>query len=154
MRIQDEDDDGIGVDLSPLIDCVFLLLIFFLVTTMMKKLEKQIPVTLPESTSSLSAQPVPEQIIIGMDESGNYYRQNGRDRLGVPVYQQIEQLTDYLKEIATEHTTAQALRLDADPDTEFQLVIDALDICQIEGFQNTGVRILTPGEGSPASLRN
>jgi biopolymer transport protein ExbD len=29
----DEDDSGAGIDMSPLIDCVFILLIFFIVTT-------------------------------------------------------------------------------------------------------------------------
>ena len=41
MRIRKKDDDDVTLEMSPLIDCVFLLLIFFLVTTMMKKLEKQ-----------------------------------------------------------------------------------------------------------------
>ena len=37
MRIDFGGDDKPDVQMSPLIDCVFLLLIFFLVTTMMKK---------------------------------------------------------------------------------------------------------------------
>ena len=37
MRFELGDDDRAEVQMSPLIDCVFLLLIFFLVTTMMKK---------------------------------------------------------------------------------------------------------------------
>ena len=54
MRLNYDDDDKVEVQMSPLIDCVFLLLIFFLVTTMMKKWEMQIPLTLPTMTSSLS----------------------------------------------------------------------------------------------------
>ena len=46
MRLNYDDDDKVEVQMSPLIDCVFLLLIFFLVTTMMKKWEMQIPLTL------------------------------------------------------------------------------------------------------------
>ena len=38
MRLNYDDDDKVEVQMSPLIDCVFLLLIFFLVTTMMKKM--------------------------------------------------------------------------------------------------------------------
>ena len=45
MRLNYDDDDKVEVQMSPLIDCVFLLLIFFLVTTMMKKWEMQIPLT-------------------------------------------------------------------------------------------------------------
>ena len=40
MRLDMDDGDDIGVDMGPLIDCVFLLLIFFLVSTTMKKPER------------------------------------------------------------------------------------------------------------------
>ena len=33
MRLNYDEDDKVEVQMSPLIDCVFLLLIFFLVTT-------------------------------------------------------------------------------------------------------------------------
>ena len=54
MRLNYDEEDKVEVQMSPLIDCVFLLLIFFLVTTMMKKWEMQIPLSLPSMTSSLS----------------------------------------------------------------------------------------------------
>ena len=47
MRLNYDEEDKVEVQMSPLIDCVFLLLIFFLVTTMMKKWEMQIPLSLP-----------------------------------------------------------------------------------------------------------
>lgn len=57
MRLNYDEEDKVEVQMSPLIDCVFLLLIFFLVTTMMKKWEMQIPLSLPSMTSSLSNHP-------------------------------------------------------------------------------------------------
>ena len=41
------------VSMSPLIDCVFLLLIFFLVSTMTKVKNRDIPVDLPTSQSAI-----------------------------------------------------------------------------------------------------
>ena len=64
MRLNYDDDDKVEVQMSPLIDCVFLLLIFFLVTTMMKKWEMQIPLTLPTMTSSLSTTRAGEEAVI------------------------------------------------------------------------------------------
>ena len=63
MRLNYDDDDKVEVQMSPLIDCVFLLLIFFLVTTMMKKWEMQIPLTLPTMTSSLSTTRAGEEAV-------------------------------------------------------------------------------------------
>ena len=42
-------EDEPEVSMSPLIDCVFLLLIFFLVSTMTKVKNRDIPVDLPTS---------------------------------------------------------------------------------------------------------
>ena len=75
MRLNYDDDDKVEVQMSPLIDCVFLLLIFFLVTTMMKKWEMQIPLTLPTMTSSLSTTRAgKEAVIIAVDEKKNVYQ--------------------------------------------------------------------------------
>ena len=52
MQINYEDEDKVEVSMSPLIDCVFLLLIFLLVATMSKKADKDVDIRLPESKSS------------------------------------------------------------------------------------------------------
>ena len=64
MRLPLDEEEKVDIQMSPLIDCVFLLLIFFLVTTMMKKWEMQIPLSLPEMTSSLSTTRSGENTVI------------------------------------------------------------------------------------------
>jgi biopolymer transport protein ExbD len=63
--------EDIGIPLSSLIDCVFLLLIFFLVTTMLKRKETIIPVVMPEATSSLSAEAHEEVLVLGLGRRAN-----------------------------------------------------------------------------------
>ena len=46
-------EDEPEVSMSPLIDCVFLLLIFFLVSTMTKEKNRDISVDLPTSESTI-----------------------------------------------------------------------------------------------------
>ena len=53
MRLNYDDDDKVEVQMSPLIDCVFLLLIFFLVTTMTKDMKGIHPLTSPRSPEKL-----------------------------------------------------------------------------------------------------
>jgi len=142
IRRRLEEDDDVEVPMSPLIDCVFLLLIFFLVTTMMKKLEKQIPITLPDSTSAIADTPDDRILVIGVDEAGNHLRDSGRrDHDGNPLYAAIPDLALYLRETADAGGTDRPVRLDAAPKAPFQKVIDALDICHIQGFEKVGVRL-------------
>ena len=57
MRIRRSYEDKLEIGMSSLIDCVFLLLIFFLVTTIAKKENRDIDIDLPVSTSSLDVPP-------------------------------------------------------------------------------------------------
>ena len=61
------------VSMSPLIDCVFLLLIFFLVSTMTKVKSRDIPVNLPTSEAAVKLKPDDKQAIVGLDSEGNFY---------------------------------------------------------------------------------
>lgn len=52
FRSLGDDDDSGGIDISPLIDCVFILLIFFIVTTTFVE-ESGIEVDKPQAASSV-----------------------------------------------------------------------------------------------------
>jgi len=55
MRCHIEDEPP-GLDLTPMIDCVFLLLIFFLVATTMKKIDYELPIQLPMASAGIEVQ--------------------------------------------------------------------------------------------------
>ncbi|MFP4353005.1 MAG: ExbD/TolR family protein [Puniceicoccaceae bacterium] len=134
-------EEAMGVDLSPLIDCVFLLLIFFLVTTMMKKLQKEIPITIPDPEASLRAVEKRETLIVGLDREGRHYRAAERDtKFGELEYDPVENLAAHLKAYAEANGTELPLRIDVDRDTPFQDLVDTLDIAALQGFENVGVR--------------
>ena len=67
------DNEAAEVSMSPLIDCVFLLLIFFLVSTMTKKENRDIDITLPQSNSAEKLLPNDDEIVIGVDAEGNLF---------------------------------------------------------------------------------
>ena len=125
MRLNYDDDDKVEVQMSPLIDCVFLLLIFFLVTTMMKKWEMQIPLTLPTMTSSLSTTRAGEEaVIIAVDEKKNVYQVVGHDAYsGESTYLPVKDLSAFLSDLRNSR------------------VIEIFDQCQIQGFTHTRVRL-------------
>ena len=52
--------------MGPLIDCVFLLLIFFLVSTMFKKENRDINIIPPESDSAVKLPPDDKQVVVGI----------------------------------------------------------------------------------------
>jgi biopolymer transport protein ExbD len=53
MRFRAENEEDFSVDLTPLIDVVFLLLIFFMVSTVFVDFKKQMDISLPSSKTSI-----------------------------------------------------------------------------------------------------
>jgi biopolymer transport protein ExbD len=134
--------DDAAVDLSPLIDAVFLLLIFFLVTTMLKRLEKQIPVTLPDASASLSRIAYSDEVVFLIDSDGLISEGSERRGSGGEInYRPVENFDGRLKAIAEERGVAIPVRVDASREVGFQKVIDLLDTLAIQGFEQVGVRL-------------
>ena len=135
MRLNYDEEDKVEVQMSPLIDCVFLLLIFFLVTTMMKKWEMQIPLSLPSMTSSLSTTRAGEEaVIIAVDEEKNAYT-------GENHYVPISDLNTFLTELRNSEGTEIAIDVAAYRTVPVNTVIEIFDQCQIQGFTRTRVRL-------------
>ncbi|MDA3873292.1 MAG: biopolymer transporter ExbD [Kiritimatiellae bacterium] len=138
------------VPLSPLIDCVFLLLIFFLVTTMLKKTEKQIPVVMPDSDLALAVESDDEVLTLGVDSEGDVYLgRRGTTIKQMITYEPLGDLARYLQQLAAERGVDTPIQLAVDRVTKTQRVIELLDIFQVQGFDNVFVRIRegAPGEG-------
>jgi len=62
-----------SLSLTPLIDIVFLLLIFFLVATRFAEEERELEVTLPEASEAQPLTSKPRELFINIDEGGRYY---------------------------------------------------------------------------------
>ncbi len=60
------------VDITPLIDVVFLMLIFFMVSTTFDK-QTQLKVELPSAETSQAAEEQPKTLEITIDAKGNFY---------------------------------------------------------------------------------
>ena len=143
MRLNYDEDEKVEVQMSPLIDCVFLLLIFFLVTTMMKKWEMQIPLSLPTMTSSLSTTRAGEEaIIIAVDEKKNVYQVVGHDAYsGESTYLPLKDLNVYLADLRNSRGVEIHIDVTAYRTVPVSTVIEIFDQCQIQGFTHTRVRL-------------
>ena len=71
MKISVPTEDFAGPDLTPVIDVVFLLLIFFLVATRYDQEERELEVVLPEVTQAQPLSMTPE-LVINVMRTGKY----------------------------------------------------------------------------------
>lgn len=143
MRIRKKDDDDVTLEMSPLIDCVFLLLIFFLITTMMKKLEKQIPIEVPDPAVTISERMDARRVILAIGKDGRYYSAERRLQDGRPDFRVVADVDKFVESLGrmAQGDNEINVRLYADPDVEFQTVIEMLDKLQINHLNKVDVRM-------------
>ncbi len=131
MKMAPEEDDRVEMSMAPLIDCVFLLLIFFLVTTMLKRDRKEIEVDLPVSVSSLEMAPDESMLVLGINRDGDLFFE------GQPTT--VHLLHERLREVSRTEPERR-IRLDTDEATPFHRVVEVLDALQFRNLRNVGVR--------------
>ena len=126
MRLQSKRHEDPDVNLTPLIDVVFLLLIFFMVSTTFER-ETEISIELPEA----SGKPMEHQrqmVEISIDEKGRYFVNKEE-----VINTQLETLKQAIKKAAGGEEKPRVL-LSADKMTPHQAVIMAMDAARQLGF--------------------
>jgi len=119
MNLQPGDEDEPEVNLTPLIDVVFLLLIFFMVSTTFEQ-QSRIQIELPEATAS-AAETENEVLEIVIDAQGRYFI--GERQV---VNSEVKTLKSAIsKAVDGRETLTVIIRSDAS--TPYQAVISALD---------------------------
>lgn len=71
MKFKRQVINDVSVDVTPLIDVVFLLLIFFMVSTTFKN-ESHLKITLPEASATVTNATNKKQVEVIIDASGNF----------------------------------------------------------------------------------
>lgn len=72
MKFREQPREEIGIELTPLIDVVFMLLLFFVVSSTLSKKESKLDVTLPKADAQAYAQD-PATLSVGVGAKGEYY---------------------------------------------------------------------------------
>jgi biopolymer transport protein ExbD len=131
MRIELGEDEQPEIGLIALIDCIFFLLMFFMVATSFKQVvderpQKELPVTLPAAQMSLDrSTAAAAPLAIGVDKKGKLYVDG--DAVSV------QGLHDRLRREAADNP-GRPIRIDGDENARYQDIVHVLDLCQFEGF--------------------
>lgn len=133
QRTQDE-----GINLTPLIDVVFLLLIFFMVSTTFTR-ETHLKIDLPEATGAPAS--VPEKTLEIMIAADGNYAVNGQSL----VNKRAETLRSALMKVSDGNTQL-PLIISADANAPHQSVVRAMDVAGQSGFSKLSITSRQPSE--------
>ncbi len=119
-------DEGVSIELTPIIDMVFLLLIFFLVATTFHQAEREMQIALPAASSAGPISAMLREIIVNVDAEGRIIvggRRIEHQDLRVMISQ------------AVEANPEQKVTVRGDRSTAYANVVTVLDICKGSGIQ-------------------
>ena len=129
--IQRQRRPSIRMELSPLIDCIFQLLIFFMLSSTF--LTPAIQLTLPSATAGTSQNEL--EIIVTLSEEGDVYLNNTQTSL--------ISLKSELQRMLTE-SSHKSVTIRGDQNMPYSAFLDALDIAKRSGAIHVNVAHQTP----------
>ncbi len=132
---------NVHIDLTSLIDVVFILLLFFILTTSFSR-ESVIRINLPEANAeAASTNPVTIAVLVANDGT---YAVNGRTLASNSVDSLMQAITD----ISAGDNMLPVL-ITADADTSHQSVVTAMDAVARLGFSKLNIATRTPEAVGP-----
>lgn len=134
MPVKIKSTTAIGsLSITPLIDIVFLLLIFFLVSSRFSEEERELDLNLPSVSEALPATAQPLELIINIDQDGRYFIDG--------AYRQIEQVEQILRRAQANNPTSQTVVIRADKSADWERVAVAIGLCKKVGISDYSATI-------------
>ena len=130
MKLRRSPDPKAEVAMTPLIDCVFLLLVFFMVSTTFNKSEADISFSLPGTAAQSEAVEMPDEQIIQITSGGNVFlndlEYDASDDPDMPEL--VKTLVRFRQTAEANHVPAM-ITIAPEDDVVQQRVVDVLNAC-------------------------
>lgn len=124
-----------GFQMAPMIDIMFLLLIFFMAATIFAQWETKIGITVPTADSGVGGAREPGEIIVNVDKEGDIFVND--------VQMSLDRLQSLLAQVADLYQD-QPVIIRADAETRHEDVVKVLDVCRKVDVWNVAFATLEP----------
>ena len=137
-RLRKKPQDKPEIPIAPLIDAVFLLLIYFMVTSSLEKQEADISFELPGTVEQEKPIELPDEQIIEIREDGQIVvNEYNYDAPGAKRLIQLQAMLTRLQEASVANKTTTQVTIAPDQKTKHSIIIRVMDAVSAAGI--TGV---------------
>lgn len=123
------------IEIIPMIDTMFFLLVFFMIATLSMTLQRGMPVNLP--TAKSSTEPLPEQVSLTLTEEGTLYY--NKEAI---TFDELEKRLVHLRQFSAEPS----LLINADEQVAHGKVIKVMDLIRLSGITSMSIATQPPSE--------
>lgn len=132
MPLKIQEDEPPALNLIPMIDIMFNVIIFFLVTSTFASLERDIPLRVPEVVDKGALTDAPQRRVVNVFRDGRITL----DEASVT----LEELVDRLSRMREQYADLGVL-VRGDAHGEFQPIARVLNACKQAGIQELGISV-------------
>jgi biopolymer transport protein ExbD len=142
MAIQINRGRSLGLlDMTPMMDMVFNLLIFFMVVTQFEKSERDLKVLLPDGSEAMPMTVKPREIFVNIDKDGRYFVHSRQVT--------TEELSTLLTQAALNNPASQAVVIRADKRAAWDYVATAMRLCNQAGIRDYSASLADESNSTP-----
>jgi biopolymer transport protein ExbD len=135
MASINSDEGDVGFQIAPMVDVVFVLMLFFMASAGMQVVEKELGINLPSGRSSEKAGDLPRTpIIIDINADGQV--QMNSQVYGAPGDKLLNPLRDKLKGLIEQFGDKDPVIIRPTPDTRHERIMDVLNAAAASGVKN------------------
>lgn len=128
------EDGEVGFQIAPMVDVVFVLMLFFMANAGMQIAERELGINLPSGSASAGSGPPPTPIIIEIAESGQVTLND--QNFDTPRSDELPQLRAWLRDTIEQYGGEDPVIIRPAPETRHGRIIDVLSACAAAGVEN------------------
>lgn len=129
------EDGDVGFQIAPMVDVVFVLMLFFMASAGMQVVEKELGINLPSGRSQSAGGDIPKTPVM-IDISGEGQVQMNNQVYGVPTDKNLNPLREKLKAMIEQFGPDDPVIIRPVPDTRHERVMDVLNAAAASGVKN------------------
>jgi len=133
----DQQDGNIGFQIAPMIDVVFVIMLFFMVMAGAVKVERELPSQLPGNAETQDATEMVDEIVVTIAETGEISLND--EPMDTPTSREMPSLKATLirlKKASDQAKTPTMVTIVSEPAAKYSRTVDALDALALAGIGN------------------
>ncbi len=128
------EDGDIGFQIAPMVDVVFVLMLFFMAMAGAQVKEKELNIALPSGAPAKNSNNTKTPIVIDISPEGQVSMNN--DVYGAPTDKGLQRLREWLKATIEQFGGDDPVIIRPQPDTRHERIVDVLNAAAFAGVKN------------------
>ena len=133
------------IDMTPMIDCVFQLLLFFMIASRFEEESKvsgegSLDANLPDAVAAMPMVMRPKEMIVNINVRGEYY-------VGGDLHTEA-QLAERLQRAGVNNPGNQPIVIRGDERADWKFIARVMSLCNQAGIRDYRVAVLPPGDST------